>query len=316
MSRIWLIDNKAFNTLKWSSFIRESLSDLRIFFSDLNITLNDNGTLSGQGLELDEQGNIKRPDTSTSGLDESHHLYQTNRGALLGDALTPDGFDNYVLETFQLPVEARFSKFNTLYKQAVQGYGQALLDSWQMIPDSAKLVYTLHLWEHYQKGKLPPGIWATTLMMSWPHGKVGPMLFRANLAEKEIIQMFRAAPFEDLMYEDDLDAYNRLPSEITIWRGVSSLSKYKERGFSWTHNKKQAEWFAYANSSNGSPMVIEAKIKKESILLYSSFENEVVVNPTKPLTSKTHITLDGNIRNERLASLRKEIDEENAINSH
>jgi len=139
------------------------------------------------------------------------------------------------------------------------------------------------------------------------------MLFRANLTEKEIIQMFRAAPFEDLMHEDDLAVYNPLPSEITVWRGVSSLSKYKERGFSWTHNKKQAEWFSYVNSSNGSPTIIEAKIKKESILLYSSFENEVVVNPTIPVITKSYIALDSNIRNERLAILRDELTEKGSL---
>lgn len=282
MSRIWLIDGKAFNSSRWRSFIRESMKDMRIFLSDLNATLNDDGTVSIVGFTKGAGGELERVDEETRGIFEHNPMYETNRGALVGSTLAPDQSDLHVIATFDLPETERYERFDKLYSEAVRGEGGSLCECWGMIPASAKLVFTLHLWERLQKRKLYPEVWAAVLHLSWPHGKVGSMMFRANLGEKEVVQMFLHAPPHILMSPEDLSIFNSLPSEITAWRGISSTSKYRERGFSWTLDRDRAEWFARANTVQGTPIVLEGIFKRASVLMCSTFEEEIVINPLLP----------------------------------
>jgi len=283
MAKAWLIDGRAFNLARWRTFVHDSLRDKRIFFSDLNAKLNDDGeTVTVYGFTENSAGELERDHNAPTLVDEHDPLYDTNRGAAVGQMLGMAAFDKFVLEAFEMPLDERLSRFDLLYAQAVKGSGQSLYDSWAMVPDTAKLVYTLHLWERTLKGKLHPAMWAAVLHLSWPHGKVGSMMFRANLSENEVIKMFSVAPKYPLMPEEDLAVLESFPSEVTAWRGVSSASRYQGRGFSWTMDRDQAEWFARANSLSGEPCILEARIRHESILMYSSFEEEVVLNPSMP----------------------------------
>jgi len=305
MTKAWLIDGKAFDLTRWRQFVHNSLRDERVFLSDLNARMNDDGTVSVRGMTENSAGELERDEHVAVLVDEHDPLYQTNRGAAMGELLSADGFDDLVLEAFKLPLERRFGQFDALCAHAVKGNAQAFYDSWAMIPDTAKLVYTLHLWELALTGKLDPAMWAVALHFSWPHGKVGSMLFRANLSETEVIKMFRVAPRHRLMDTDDADVVKAFPAEVIAWRGVSSLSKYQERGFSWTTDRNQAEWFAYTNAYSGEPMLLEARVRKTSILMYSSYECELVLNPTLPPLSVTHHELRKAERPERLGELRK-----------
>lgn len=313
MSRIWLIDGKAFNSTKWRSFVRESLKDTRVFLNDLNATLNDDGTVSIFGFTKTEGGEFEPVDEEMRSTFEHHPLYETNRGALAGSTLTPDHFDLEVIATFKLPEAERYERFDRLYSEAVQGHGGSLCECWGMIPDSAKLVFTLHLWERLQKRKLYPEVWAAALHLSWPHGKVGSMMFRANLGEKEVIQMFLHAPPHVLMAPDDLSIFNTLPDEITAWRGVSSISKFRERGFSWTLDRDRAEWFARANTAQGTPIIFEGTFKRTSVLMCSTFEEEIVINPLIPGSKITRIPLEISENFEKLSMLRDVLRERYAI---
>jgi hypothetical protein len=174
-----------------------------------------------------------------------------------------------------------------------------------MIPDSAKLVFTLHLWERFQKRKLIPEIWAAVLYLSWPHGKVGSMMFRANLGEKEVVQMFLNAPPHVLMSPENFSIFNSLPDKIVAWRGVSSTSKFRERGFSWTLDRDRAEWFALANTAQGKPTVLEGTFKRASVLMCSTFEEEIVINPLIPASNITRKQIDISDKFERLSELRE-----------
>lgn len=305
MSRIWLIDGRAFNSARWRGFVRDSLTDMRMFLSDLNATLNDDGTINVTGVQRSAAGELERVEMESREDYENHPLYSTNRGALIEQTLSPDDSDTEILASFDLPVEERYARFDMLYAAAIQGDCGSLYESWVMIPDSAKLVYTLHLWERLQKRKLPPQTWAAALHLAWPHGKVGSMLFRANLGEKEVVQMFLMAPQVVLMAPEDMEIFTSLPSEFTAWRGVSSASKYRTRGFSWTLKRDRAEWFALANTAQGTPLILEGRFKRESVLLCSTFEEEVVINPAVQPLSVSKIAVDNSDNLARLSALRE-----------
>lgn len=134
MSRIWLIDGKAFNSTKWRSFVRESLKDTRVFLNDLNATLNDDGTVSIFGFSKTEGGEFEPVDEEMRSTFEHHPLYETNRGALAGSTLTPDHFDLEVIATFKLPEAERYERFDRLYSEAVQGHGGSLCECWGESP--------------------------------------------------------------------------------------------------------------------------------------------------------------------------------------
>ena len=305
MSRIWLVDGKAFNSARWRSFVRESMRDMRIFLSDLNAVLNDDGTISVAGFTETEDGEFKRVVDDTNSPLESHSLYETNRGASVAATLSPDQFDQEVIATFELPEAERYERFDRLYGEAIKGAGGSLYECWSMIPDSAKLVFTLHLWERFQKRKLIPEIWAAALYLSWPHGKVGSMMFRANLGEKEVVQMFLNAPPHVLMSPENFSIFNSLPDKIVAWRGVSSTSKFRERGFSWTLDRDRAESFALANTAQGTPTVLEGTFKRTSVLMCSTFEEEIVINPLIPASNITRKQIDISDKFERLSELRE-----------
>lgn len=317
MTKAWLIDGKAFNMARWRTFVHDSLRDMRVFYSDLNAHENADGTVAVYGMTKNNAGEYERNETVSVFADEHDPLYETNRGAAVGETLGADGFDQFVLEVFKMPVEQRLDQFDALYALTVRGNAEALYDSWAMIPDTAKLVYTLHLWERTQEGRLDPALWAVALHWSWPHGKVGSMMFRANLSESEVIKMFRVAPRNRLMPAEDLEVVKSFPVEVTAWRGASSLSRYLERGFSWTADRNRAEWFAHANAYSGEPRLLEARIRKNSILMYSSFERELVLNPVLPPLSVTHHELPKSGKLGRLDELRdllnRKVEEELAL---
>lgn len=304
MSRTWIIDGRAINSARWRTVVHDALKDERVFYRDLNMEWNGDGTVNAQ-LRRNEDGSLERCDDEEYLVDERDKLYETNRGAAAGVPLGMDPDDMDVLATFELPVDVRLSRFDSLYCSAVRGNGDSLLQSWQMIPDTAKLIYTLHLWERFQKGKLHPAVWGATLFMAWPHGKVGSMLFRADLHEREVVRMFEVAPKERLMPEEDAEIFDNFPKQVTAYRGTSSLARYQQRGFSWTLSPRQAQWFAYANTARGEPMVMEALIQRRGILMYSSFEEELVVNPMVPCVGVTYHHLDNRCRETRLPALRR-----------
>ena len=88
-----------------------------------------------------------------------------------------------------------------------------------------------------------------------------------------------------MMDSDELSFYNSLPNELTIWRGIRVEEELDEDniGFSFTLDKERAEWFAkrFSQDGRGTPMLIEAKVKKDKILsvFLNRGEEEVLVSP-------------------------------------
>jgi len=103
---------------------------------------------------------------------------------------------------------------------------------------------------------------------------------------EDLLKLFWHKNYPKLMMDkDELGFYNQLPQEITIWRGIRVEEELDEEniGFSFTLDKERAEWFAkrFSQDGKGTPMLIEAKVKKDKILsvFLNRGEEEVLVSP-------------------------------------
>lgn len=112
-----------------------------------------------------------------------------------------------------------------------------------------------------------------------------------NLTGKDIIDWFTRADKGTLMEEDELEAFNNLPDEVTVYRGVTSHNKSRKKAFSWSTDRKVAEWFA-DRFQTGTGEVWTLTVPKERILccFEGRNEHEVIVNlygfNKKPLVEK------------------------------
>jgi len=103
---------------------------------------------------------------------------------------------------------------------------------------------------------------------------------------EDLLKLFWHKNYPKLMMDkDELGFYNQLPQEITIWRGIRVEEELDEEniGFSFTLDKERAEWFAkrFSQDGKGTPILIEAKVKKDKILsvFLNRGEEEVLVSP-------------------------------------
>lgn len=98
-----------------------------------------------------------------------------------------------------------------------------------------------------------------------------------NVPIDMLIQWFKKADKRILMDDDELEVYNNLPDEFTIYRGMGKKSKRK--GISWTRNKEIAEWFMNRWKDEGGYM-LTATVKKENCLAYINArdEEEIIVD--------------------------------------
>lgn len=92
-----------------------------------------------------------------------------------------------------------------------------------------------------------------------------------NVPINMLIQWFKKADKRILMNNEELEVYNSLPDEFTIYRGVERKSK--RNGISWTRNKEIAEWFMNRWEDEGGYMLM-ATVKKENCLAYINARNE------------------------------------------
>lgn len=98
-----------------------------------------------------------------------------------------------------------------------------------------------------------------------------------NVSKAELLSWFKKANKKYMMDEEELEVYNSLPEQVTIYRGVRD-PKYKNE-FSWTLDYDKAEWFANRFQTD-TPIVYKCLIDKKEILTYidSRGESEVIVN--------------------------------------
>lgn len=111
----------------------------------------------------------------------------------------------------------------------------------------------------------------------WTH--VEQISLDKSLTGDKLVKMFKRADKTKLMDEDDRKVYEELPDMVTIYRGVTSYNKKATKAFSWTLDRKVAEWFAN-RFDTGTGEIWTMTVPKERILC--SFagrgESEVIVN--------------------------------------
>ena len=60
----------------------------------------------------------------------------------------------------------------------------------------------------------------------------------SNVNGMEIVKWFKRADKKSLMNEEELLVYESLPEEVTVYRGVTSYNRKKEKALSWTMKKR------------------------------------------------------------------------------
>ncbi len=108
-----------------------------------------------------------------------------------------------------------------------------------------------------------------------------------NVPISEIITWFKEADKKYLMTKKEWDYIEKLPEEITVYRGVS-IDRNPD-GLSYTDSLKKAIWFKERFERwNKKGYIITGKIKKEDILAYfdSRGEQEIVVKRSSLIDEK------------------------------
>lgn len=100
----------------------------------------------------------------------------------------------------------------------------------------------------------------------------------ANVSLDLVIKWFKQSDKHILMSESELEYYNSLPNEFTVYRGVGSKSN--PNGLSWTQDVEQAVWFSQ-RFDNDTGYTLSGIAQKENVLAYFNRrdEEEIVINP-------------------------------------
>ena len=100
-----------------------------------------------------------------------------------------------------------------------------------------------------------------------------------NVSKREFVSYFKKASKNLLMTDHEVQVFQELPQEITIYRGTGKHKNYK--ALSWTLDLDKAKWFA--NRWNQKGTVYKAKIKYKDCLAYfeGRGESELVVDYSK-----------------------------------
>lgn len=101
----------------------------------------------------------------------------------------------------------------------------------------------------------------------------------SNVNGMEIVKWFKRADKKSLMNEEELLVYESLPEEVTVYRGVTSYNRKKEKALSWTLDYEKAVWFAN-RFSTGTGEAWTMTVPKKRILCYfdGCSEQEAIVD--------------------------------------
>jgi len=106
--------------------------------------------------------------------------------------------------------------------------------------------------------------------------------FPLNLFESwdVVLELFKS--IEETTDEDSKETYDKLPSEVKVYRGVLTDDiNIDKLGVSWTTDKKVAEMFALRFARlGGTPWLMEGEVYKEDILYFTNAreESEVLID--------------------------------------
>lgn len=84
--------------------------------------------------------------------------------------------------------------------------------------------------------------------------------------------------FNRIMSAKERRFYKAMPETITVYRGCFDASD--TMAYSWTLDRKMAEWFARRRRSQGHPVIAKMDVPKSVVLAYFSEmnESEVVID--------------------------------------
>lgn len=115
---------------------------------------------------------------------------------------------------------------------------------------------------------------------------IWPTLFRGafnrQIPKQETLAILQSVDRNDLMDDDELKAYDNLPDELTIYRGVEEQNPRYIKSFAWTTSIDDAKWYAQRfcfNPEESPHFVYEARIAKKDI--FAIWNYELVVNYKK-----------------------------------
>lgn len=97
-----------------------------------------------------------------------------------------------------------------------------------------------------------------------------------NVSPEMRLRMLEGVSWEDIMYQDELDAIEKFDSLITIYRGTDPSEE--KPGLSWALRKSEADSVPFNRGR-----VFKAVIPKEDILVYLAHEEdetEIIANVT------------------------------------
>lgn len=139
-------------------------------------------------------------------------------------------------------------------------------------------------WYRYVQSYLSDKDRAYYLTQSWTSEENPNM--DANCSIRYVISQFKKCRKELLMNKADLDYYNSLPEEFTIYRGVSVGRNPK--GISFTRNLETAKWFSRRfDSETEKGYILTATGHKDKVLAYLNTRHEdEIVYDTKGLKLK------------------------------
>lgn len=104
--------------------------------------------------------------------------------------------------------------------------------------------------------------------------KMKSFTFNYKKDQERFIKYFKLAEKKYLMNKNELDIYNKMDCNVTIYRGLAEFNKDNIRGISWTINKDIAQNI-FANAEKGKKgYVYKAQINKKDIFSYCNARNE------------------------------------------
>jgi hypothetical protein len=137
---------------------------------------------------------------------------------------------------------------------------EAFLDIMDEISDQAYWETLAWMWRDSENIREFPTIWTSLLMSDRAHR-------------------------EHLMTDAERETLSAMPETFTVWQGHT---EGRDDGWSWTFDKKVAEWFArrFARLEDDQPLVTEALVQRDDVvaLFLERGESEVIVDPDKHLT--------------------------------
>lgn len=95
-----------------------------------------------------------------------------------------------------------------------------------------------------------------------------------NVPQSQVLKWIKNADKNVLMNEKELEIYQNIEDEITVYRGCENEKELK--GISWTIDENVAKWFAKRFNKNGE--CFKAKINKKYVIGYLECEKEIILD--------------------------------------